>query len=84
MLQTGYDAYEVTSRTAQVPSSETTEKGGTTYNNFDTDANFGINVSDAQVDDPAVFHRISPDFHRIFFHFIIRWLFGTSRLVITL
>ena len=50
---TGYDAYEVTSRTAQVPSSETTEKGGTTYNNFDTDANFGINVSDAQVDDPA-------------------------------
>jgi pectate lyase len=50
---TGYDAYEVTSRNAQVPSSETTEKGGTTYNNFDTDANFGINVSDAQVDDPA-------------------------------
>ena len=50
---TGYDAYEVTSRTAQVPSSETTEKGGTTYNNFDTDANFGINVSDADVDDPA-------------------------------
>ena len=49
---TGYDAYEVTSRTATVPSSETTEKGGTTYNNFDTDANFGINVSDADVDAP--------------------------------
>lgn len=50
---TGYDAYEVTSRTATVPSSETAVKGGTSYNNFDTDASFGINVTDADIDDPA-------------------------------
>ncbi len=35
---TGYDAYEVTSRDAQVPSSETARVGGGTYNNFDTNS----------------------------------------------
>lgn len=35
---TGYDAYETSTRNEQVPSSETTRVGGTTYDNFDTDA----------------------------------------------
>ena len=34
----GYDAYETTSREEQVPETETTLVGGTTYNNFDTNA----------------------------------------------
>lgn len=46
----GYDAYEVTARSEQVPETETTVSGGTKYNNFDTDASFGINVSDDAVD----------------------------------
>lgn len=33
---TGYDAYETDSRDEQVPSSEVTKAGGTSYNNFDT------------------------------------------------
>ena len=35
---TGYDAYETATRDAQVPSTEKTRQGGTSYNNFDTDA----------------------------------------------
>ena len=35
---TGYDAYETASRDEKVPETEVTKKGGTTYNNFDTDA----------------------------------------------
>ncbi|MBQ9561774.1 MAG: pectate lyase [Prevotella sp.] len=35
---TGYDAYEVTSRDAPVPPSETARVGGGTYNNFDTNS----------------------------------------------
>jgi pectate lyase len=34
---TGYDAYETSSRDERVPDTEVTRKGGTTYNNFDTD-----------------------------------------------
>ena len=34
----GYDAYEVTSRDAQIASTEKTLVGGTAYDNFDTDA----------------------------------------------
>ena len=33
---TGYDAYETDSRDEQVPSTEVTKAGGTSYNNFDT------------------------------------------------
>ena len=33
----GYDAYETSSRDEQVPETEVTLKGGTKYNNFDTD-----------------------------------------------
>lgn len=35
---TGYDAYETAARDEQVPATEVTKKGGTSYNNFDTDA----------------------------------------------
>lgn len=35
---TGYDAYETATRNDQVPSTEVTRQGGTSYNNFDTDA----------------------------------------------
>ena len=35
---TGYDAYETAARDEQVPATEVTKKGGTPYNNFDTDA----------------------------------------------
>ena len=34
----GYDAYETATRDEQVPETEKTLAGGTTYNNFDTDA----------------------------------------------
>ena len=34
---TGYDAYETASRDEQVPATEVTRVGGTSYNNFDTD-----------------------------------------------
>ena len=33
---TGYDAYETATRDEQVPATEVTKKGGTPYNNFDT------------------------------------------------
>ena len=36
--ETGYDAYETESRDEEVPESEVTRVGGTSYNNFDTDA----------------------------------------------
>jgi pectate lyase len=35
---TGYDAYETATRDEQVPSTEVTKAGGTSYNNFDTNA----------------------------------------------
>ena len=35
---TGYDAYETTTRDGQVPATEVTRVGNTSYNNFDTDA----------------------------------------------
>jgi pectate lyase len=35
---TGYDAYETDSRDEQVPASEVTRQGGTSYNNFDTNS----------------------------------------------
>ena len=35
---TGYDAYETEERDEKVPETEVTKVGGTTYNNFDTDA----------------------------------------------
>ena len=35
---TGYDAYETATRDEKVPETEVTKKGGTPYNNFDTDA----------------------------------------------
>lgn len=35
---TGYDAYETAARDEKVPATEVTKKGGTPYNNFDTDA----------------------------------------------
>ena len=35
---TGYDAYETATRDEKVPETEVTKKGGTSYNNFDTDA----------------------------------------------
>ena len=34
---TGYDAYETATRNEQVPATEVTRAGGTSYNNFDTD-----------------------------------------------
>ena len=37
--ETGYDAYETESRDEEVPATEVTRAGGTSYNNFDTDAN---------------------------------------------
>lgn len=50
---TGYDAYEVTERSAQVPSSEVTKAGGTSYNNFDTDTSkFDLGVDTANIDAP--------------------------------
>ena len=50
---TGYDAYEVTERSAQVPSSEVTKAGGTSYNNFDTDTSkFDLGVEPANIDAP--------------------------------
>ncbi|MBQ2209946.1 MAG: pectate lyase [Prevotella sp.] len=35
---TGYDAYATSTRNEQVPATEVTKQGGTSYNNFDTDA----------------------------------------------
>jgi hypothetical protein len=35
---TGYDAYETSSRDAQVPATEKARQGGSAYNNFDTNS----------------------------------------------
>ena len=52
---TGYDAYETSSREEQVPETEVTRKGGTTYNNFDTDEKkIYPYVADAAQDVPAI------------------------------
>lgn len=42
---TSFDAYLASSRNETVPSSYKTLKGGTTYNNFDTIVDTGVNVS---------------------------------------
>ena len=47
---TGYDAYETASRDEQVPQTEVTRQGGTTYNNFDTDLSL---MYDYEVEDAA-------------------------------
>ena len=50
----GYDAYETTSRDEQVPESEKTLVGGTTYNNFDTNAQLMYEYTpETAVDVPA-------------------------------
>lgn len=48
---TGYDAYETATRAEQVPSTEVTRVGGTTYNNFDTDESlmYGYNPVAAEL-----------------------------------
>ncbi len=52
---TGYDAYETASRTEQVPAAEVTRQGGTSYNNFDTNAALMYTYSpDAVAAVPAV------------------------------
>ena len=40
---TGYDAYETATRNEQIPATEVTKQGGTSYNNFDTDASLMYN-----------------------------------------
>ena len=51
----GYDAYETESRDGQVPSTETTLVGGTTYNNFDTDVSLMYAYTPAAAADvPAI------------------------------
>ena len=52
---TGYDAYETDSRDEQVPATEVTRAGGTSYNNFDTNASvmYGYTV-DAAADVPGI------------------------------
>lgn len=55
--ETSFDAYEVTSRDETVPSSVKAVKGGSTYNNFDTNSNvFYVNNYnlDAAADVPTV------------------------------
>ena len=47
-----FDAYEVSSRTATVPSNVTTKQGGNAYNNFDTVNSDCLGVSASDVDDP--------------------------------
>lgn len=52
---TGYDAYETTTRDEKVPASETTRKGGTSYNNFDTSTSVMYDYEpDEAVNVPAV------------------------------
>ena len=52
---TGYDAYETATRDEQVPETDTTRVGGTTYNNFDTNAQLMYEYTpDAAADVPAV------------------------------
>ncbi|MDE6538876.1 MAG: silent information regulator protein Sir2, partial [Ruminococcus sp.] len=51
---TEFDAYEASSRDEKVPSSITCKKGGTAYNNFDTDSSmYSYNVDKAE-DVPSV------------------------------
>ena len=51
----GYDAYETTTRDAQVPETEKTLVGGTAYNNFDTDASLIYQYTpDAAADVPSI------------------------------
>ncbi len=52
---TSFDAYEVADRNEQVPSTVVAKAGGTTYNNFDTDASKMYEYApDAAADIPAV------------------------------
>ena len=52
---TGYDAYETDSRDEQVPSSEKTRAGGTTYNNFDTNSSVMFSYTpDEAAEVPAI------------------------------
>lgn len=52
---TSFDAYEVTDRSEKVPSSVVSLKGGTSYNNFDTDASkMYAYTPDAAADVPAI------------------------------
>ena len=51
----GYDAYETTSRDEQVPATEKTLVGGTTYNNFDTNSSLMYSYSAVAAEDvPAL------------------------------
>ncbi len=51
---TSFDAYHAATRDEQVPSSYKTLKGGTTYNNFDTNASLMYDYTpDAAIDVPA-------------------------------
>ena len=51
----GYDAYETISRDEQVPATEQTLVGGTTYNNFDTNASLMYDYTpDAAADVPEI------------------------------
>ena len=52
---TGYDAYETTTRDQQVPGSEVTGQGGTSYNNFDTNSSLMYSYTpDAAGDVPGI------------------------------
>ena len=52
---TGYDAYETETRDGQVPQTEVTKAGGTSYNNFDTDATRIYSYTpDAAADVPGI------------------------------
>ncbi|MCR8659746.1 pectate lyase family protein [Paenibacillus endoradicis] len=53
---TSFDAYLASSRNETVPSSFKTLKGGTTYNNFDTIVDTGVNVSD--IDNVSIVEQI--------------------------
>ena len=51
----GYDAYETATRDEQVPATEKTLVGGTSYNNFDTDASLIYTYTpDAATDVPTI------------------------------
>jgi pectate lyase len=52
---TGYDAYETATRDEQVPQTEKTKAGGTTYNNFDTNSDLIYSYTPSAASDvPAV------------------------------
>lgn len=51
----GYDAYETTTRDEQVPATEVTKVGGTSYNNFDTSTTLMYSYTpDAAADVPTI------------------------------